>query len=148
MGWLDRFSKKTLGLDTAPIIYLIEEGRYQNIIKPLFESLSRGEFSAVTSTITLLEVLVQPYRDGKATLAEKYREILMNSENLSIVPLVNDIADLAARTRGKYGIRVPDSIQIATAIYSGAAAFITNDKNLKKIEEIEVVILDDLTQPE
>lgn len=146
MGWLDRFSNKTLGLDTSPIIYLIEEGRYQNVIKPFFESLSMGEFSAVTSTVTLLEVLVQPYRDGKVALAEKYREILMNSENLSIVPLVTDIADLAARIRGKYGIRVPDSIQIATALFSGATSFVTNDKNLKKIKEIEVVILDDLAR--
>ena len=91
---------------------------------------------------------MQPYRDGKNNLAEKYREILMNSENLSIVPLVNDIADYAARIRGRYGIRVPDSIQIATAVYSDAVAFITNDKNLKKIKEIEVVILDDLTESE
>ncbi len=102
----------------------------------------------MTSTITLLEVLVQPYRDGKNKLAEKYREILMNSENLSIVPLVNDIADSAARIRGRYGIRVPDSIQIVTAVYSDAVAFITNDKNLKKVKEIEVIILDDLTKSE
>ena len=146
MGWLDSFTGKTIGLDTAPIIYFIEEGRYLDVTKPFFESLSRRDFNAVTSTITLLEVLVQPYRDGNAALAEKYRDILMNSENLLIVPLVNDIADSAANIRGKYGIRVPDSIQIATAVYSGATVFLTNDKNLKKIKEIEVIVLDEIAR--
>lgn len=44
----------------------------------------------------------------------------------------------------KYGLKTPDSIQLATAVYSSADYFLTNDIRLKAVEEIEILVLDDL----
>ena len=146
MDWLDKYGLygKTIGLDTAPLIYFIEEDNYFDVVSLFFEALSKGRLRVVTSTITLLEVLVQPYRRGEKDLAEKYRKILMYSENLLMFPVSNEIADKAAKLRAKYGIRTPDAIQISTALYGKATTFLTNDRDLKKVQEIEVLTLVDI----
>ncbi len=114
------------------------------MVSLFFETLTEGNLRAVTSTITLLEVLVQPYRRGKRDLAEKYREILLYTDNLLTFPVSNGIADKAAKLRAKYRIRTPDAIQVATALHGEASIFLTNDKTLKKIQEIDVVTLFDM----
>ena len=54
------------------------------------------------------------------------------------------IAERAGRLRGRYkDIKAIDAIQIASAIDVGADAFLTNDKKLKKVEEIKVLVLKD-----
>lgn len=59
------------------------------------------------------------------------------------------IAERAGRLRGRYkDIKTIDAIQIASAIEVGADAFLTNDKKLKKVEEIKVVVLKDYLQEE
>lgn len=113
-------------------------------MRSFFERLLEGHFRAITSTITLLEVLVQPYRYENNHLLEEYKEILLYADSLSIVPVSNEIADKAAELRAKYRVRTPDAIQVATAIHGEASIFLTNDKTLKKIREIEVVTLLDM----
>jgi hypothetical protein len=72
--WIDALEGKVVGLDTAPLIYLIEEHPvYLPLVRPFFEAADRGRLSFVTSVVTLLEVLVQPLRQGKEELARKYR---------------------------------------------------------------------------
>jgi predicted nucleic acid-binding protein len=144
MGWLEDMYGKVIGLDTAPIIYFVEERSHFGIVQPFFEALSRGYFRAITSIITLLEVLVQPYHHEDSNLAEKYKEILLHSDNLFIVPVSSEIADKAAEFRARYGIRTPDAIQIATALQGGSSIFMTNSRSLKKIQEIEVITLCDI----
>ena len=52
---------KSVFLDTAPLIYFIEKHRrYYNILRPVISQIDALETEAITSTITLLEVLVHP----------------------------------------------------------------------------------------
>jgi predicted nucleic acid-binding protein len=44
----------------------------------------------------------------------------------------------------KYNVRVPDAIQIAAALETDAAAFLTNDNELKRVDEIPILTLADL----
>jgi hypothetical protein len=70
MEWLDAFRGTVVALDTAPLIYLIEENPiYLPIVRPFFERLDLGEFRVVTSVVTLAEVLVHPMRQGDHELA-------------------------------------------------------------------------------
>jgi predicted nucleic acid-binding protein len=48
----------------------------------------------------------------------------------------------AAHLRARYQIRTPDAIQIAAAIEFGARLFLTNDDRVRKVTEIEVVVLE------
>ncbi|MFN3740437.1 MAG: type II toxin-antitoxin system VapC family toxin, partial [Thermodesulfovibrionales bacterium] len=77
-------------------------------------------------------------------LAEKYREIMLYSENFTVYEISNDILELAARIRARYEIRTPDALQIATGIFKRADIFLSNDSRLNKIEEIKVMLLEDI----
>ena len=144
MGLIDEIRGQKICIDTAPVIYFIEENpKYRNVIRPVFVEIDLGNIEAITSTITLLEVLVHPLRVGNETLAGKYREILLFSEGLTTIEILHEISEIASRLRAKYSIRTPDAIQIAVGIRYGASKFLTNDPNLKKVSDIEVLVLDD-----
>ncbi len=144
MGLIEELHGQRICLDTAPIIYFIEEHEtYRNIVRPVFVEIDSGNIEAITSTITLLEVLVHPLRTGNETLAEKYREILLSSAGLITFEISHEISEMASRLRAKYSIRTPDAIQIAVGIQHGAANFLTNDPNLRKVSEIKILILGD-----
>ncbi len=141
MGWLDPYRGKLVSFDTAPLIYFIEEhAMFLPLVRPLFEAVQSSEIRLVTSSITLVEVLVQPIRRGRLELAEQYRDVLMNTEGVQLVSLSEQIAEYAAILRAQYRLRTPDAIQLATAKMSGAAAFITNDEQFAKTD-FNVIIL-------
>lgn len=77
-------------------------------------------------------------------LIQKYQSILGNSVGFDLIPLSKSIAYQAAELRAKYTLKTPDAIQIATAIQTNCHAFLTNDKGLKRIVELQIWILDDL----
>jgi predicted nucleic acid-binding protein len=144
LGLIEEFRDQKICLDTSPIIYFIEkDSKYWNLVRPVFIGISSGNIEAITSTLTLLEVLVHPFRNGNEDLAEKYREILLSSEGLTTFEILHETSELAARLRAKYSIRTPDAIQIEVRVRYGASKFLTNDPGLKKISEIKVCVLDD-----
>lgn len=145
MGLIPKLKNKNVFLDTAPLIYYIEESpKYSPILNKLFLENSKGEFLFQTSVITLLEVLVLPMRQNEIQLVEQYQSILCNSPSIDIFDLNIEIAKKAAGLRAKYGLKTPDSIQVATAVYSSADYFLTNDIRLRAVNEIEILILDEL----
>jgi predicted nucleic acid-binding protein len=92
----------------------------------------------------LLEVLVHPLRLGKTDLVQHYRDILLHSAGLITVDLIPDIAQKAAGLRARHNIRTPDAIQIATTLFMGATAFLTNDHSFSQVPEIATLVLDEL----
>jgi len=143
--WIESLRGSTVGLDTGPLIYYIEEHpALLAKIKPFFEAAERNEFRIVTSYVTLIEVLVHPLREGRPELAREYRNILLQSPVLSAIPLDEGIAEEAAGLRARHNIRTPDAIQLATAIRGGASWFLTNDAELANLPEIPVLVLKQL----
>jgi predicted nucleic acid-binding protein len=98
----------------------------------------------VTSVVTLIEVLIHPIRSGREDLARQYRDILLHSKDLTTIPLREEIAEEAARLRAVHGLRTPDAIQLATALTSDAAFFLTNDLDLPTLPKLKVLTLDQL----
>jgi predicted nucleic acid-binding protein len=144
--WINPLRGCLVGLDTAPLIYFIEQDLTRSSrLKPLFAAAERGEFRLVTSYVTLLEVLVHPLRNDRKDLAQKYRDILLNSASLVCLPLNAEIAEEAARLRATHNLRTPDAIQVATARSAGASWFITNDVALSALPHLSVVIVDRLS---
>lgn len=130
--------------DTMVFIYHVQDHpRYSSLTQKLFATWERGGVAGVTSVLTLLELLVRPLRVGDARAAADYRELLTTFPNLTLVPVNEEIAAKAADLRARYGLRTPDAIQIATAIWAGAGAFVTNDRDLSRVGgEVRVVVLD------
>jgi predicted nucleic acid-binding protein len=145
MGWIDELRGKLIALDTAPLIYFIEEHpAYCPVVEPFFEQLDKGTVQVVTSVITLTEVLVKPLRDGDTRLAEQYRDILLNIDGLTTVEVSAAVAEKAARLRSQYSLRTPDAIQIATALHTGASALLTNDIRWPALPDVHILTLEQL----
>jgi predicted nucleic acid-binding protein len=143
--WIEALRGSTVGLDTGPLIYYIEEhAAFLAKVKPFFEAADRNEFRIVTSFVTLIEVLIRPLREGRPELAEEYRNILLQSSALTAIALDEGIAEEAAELRARHNLRTPDAIQLATAIRSGASWFLTNDSALANLIEIPVLVLKQL----
>ena len=134
-----------IALDTSVFRYHIEANQsYVDIAAAIFLWLEQPSHSAVTSTITMSELLVKPCRSGDEILVNQYYGLFSQFPNLQWVAPNLAIAAAAAELRAVHGLRTPDVLQAATAVASGATAFLTNDKSLLRLPQIEVGILDRL----
>jgi len=144
VGLVDELQGVRVCMDTAPIIYFIEKNpKYLGVLKPVFLEIDTGRIEAITSTITLLEVLIHPFRTKNDILAEKYRDILLYSGGLTTFEIFHEVSEMSSKLRAKYSIRTPDAIQIAVGLLYRASKFLTNDSALKKVSDIDVLVLDD-----
>ena len=91
------------------MIYFIEEHpKFLPMILPLFRDADQGRRQLVTSAITLLEVLVVPFRAGDRILADRYEALLTRSRGVRLVDVTRDQLRAAAQLRAASGIRTPD----------------------------------------
>jgi len=143
MEWVSKLHGATVALDTAPLIYFLERHpSYLPVVYPFFEAVERGDIHAITSTLTLTETLVHPYKHGNPSLARQYLRILLHSRNLKTLPVSAEIATEAAQIRADYGLKTPDSIQLATARIGNATAILTNDGDLPPMSGVQRIVLD------
>lgn len=139
MGLIADLPAGPVALDTAIFIYFIEEHpEYLPVILPLFEAADQGRRTLVTSALTLLEVLVVPYRRLDARLAQRYETLLTRARGVRIVDITRDQLRLAGQLRAVDGIRTPDAVQLACAVANGCKAFVTNDRRLPEPPGVRV----------
>ena len=138
MALIEDLGAGPIGIDTAVLIYLIEENqRFSPVVAPLFETADAGELEALTR----LEVLVVPYRAGNIELAERYEAVLTRSRGVRMIDLTRDHMRLAAQLRATTGIATPDALQLATCFVSRCSAFVTNDRRLPAIPGLRIIQL-------
>ena len=136
-----------VALDTAAFIYFIEEhASFAPLLAPLFRDADRGRRVLVTSALTLLEVLVVPYRAGNAALAERYEALLTRGRGLRLVDLDHAQLRAAAQLRAVTRMRTPDALQLAAALTQGCTTFITNDRAYPEVPGLRVVQLRDVVK--
>ena len=83
MGLIDDVGAGRVAVDTAAFIYFIEaHPTYLPALLPLFTAADLEQLMIVTSAITLLEVLVVPYRAGNMALASRYEALLTRSRGM------------------------------------------------------------------
>jgi predicted nucleic acid-binding protein len=133
-------SGAVLVVDTAPIIYFLEDHR---ILAPrfagLFQRAADGDVAIAISAITLAEVVAGPIRQGNEMLAETYRAALTRGAGWTVVPVSEEIAVAAARIRARYRLRLPDAIQLATVVATGAHALVTYDRDFRLVRDVRVI---------
>jgi predicted nucleic acid-binding protein len=136
---------RRLYIDAAPLIYYVEEHPvYLQRIESIVAFIEDTPIKAVSSVISLTEVLNQPIKKGRSDLEQAYRDILISGERFSLLPVSQTIAESAARLRAYHNLRTPDALHIATAIDAACDAFLTNDNGLKRITQLRILALDDL----
>jgi len=139
VGLIDDLESGPVALDTQIFIYFIEEdGRYLPLIKPLFEAIDAGDLLAVTSGLSLMEVLVVPYRLGNAALADRYESLLTRSRGLRFIEVDRPLLKAAAQLRATFKLKPPDAIQVAAALVGNCTSFLTNDRRIRAVPGLKI----------
>ena len=142
MGLIKDIGTGPVGVDTAIFIYFIEEHpQFLRAIQPLFHEADRGQRELVTSALTLLEVLVVPYRAGHRALADQYEALLTRSRGIRTVEVGRPQLRAAAQLRAATAVKTPDALQLVAAIGGGCTTFLTNDRRLPAIPGLRIVDL-------
>ncbi len=145
MGELDSdlSGHRLVGLDTSLFIYALENhAHYGELSTSIFTAIENGRYEAVTSIISLMEMIVLPLRLGQLDVVRAYQTHLENFPNLEVVEVGRRSALSAARLRAGYRVRPADALQLAACIDAGATAFVTNDRRLRQIQEVPIITLD------
>ncbi len=144
MGLLSDLGEGPVALDTSIFVYFMEEHPlYLPLVDPLFEAMDAGQLEAVTSSLTLLEVLVIPFRFANATLIEQYETLLTRSEGLRLIDLDRDLLRSVAQIRAVTRAKTPDAIQLAAAVAAGCRVFLTNDSRIPALPGLRRLLLED-----
>jgi predicted nucleic acid-binding protein len=143
MGLKEDLGPGPTALDTAIFIYYIEENQtFLPLVAPIFEDVAEGRREVVTSSLTLLEVLVVPFRAGNLALADRYEAALSRSKGVRLVSITNAQLRMAAQLRAVHpSVRTPDALQLAAALSAGCRSFVTNDRDLPEVPGLDVVQL-------
>ena len=134
---------RRIALDTSVFIYQLEaNAKYLSLTDAVFAWVERTGHEAVTSTITMTELLVPSYRDNNEHGVDEFYGLLSTYPNLRWMAPDLEAADMAARLRATYKLRTPDALQAAIAILAQATGFITNDPIFLRVVEFETALLD------
>lgn len=134
---------RRIALDTSVFIYQLEgNARYLALTDCVFSWVERTGHEALTSTITMTELLVPSYRSNDEHRVDAFYGLLSTYPNLQWIAPDLEAADLAAKLRAAYRLRTPDALQAATALRAQATGLITNDPIFARIGELETAILD------
>jgi predicted nucleic acid-binding protein len=145
VGLMEAVGAGPVAVDTAVFIYFAEEHpTFLPIARPLFVAVDRGDLEVVTSEITLLEVLVAPYRAGNLPLAARYETLLTRSRGVRLVEMDRGQLRTAAQLRALHGVRTPDALQLAAALTARCSAFLTNDRRLPAVPGLRIIQLSEL----
>lgn len=134
-------------LDTAPFIYLIEDNpKYAKAVANyIADQIVLFDSTLCTSAITIAEFSVKPKRNNEVSVIKKFKNKL-KEHDIKVFDITEHIAELSADLRTKYtSLKNFDALQLATAISSGCEQFLTNDRELKKVKEITIILIDDLS---
>ena len=144
MGLIDKLLDKKVYLDANIFIYAIEHSNiYKQLLDELFKQIDYGNIQAITSEITLAEVLVKPFADRNTELVDIYKQLLVDANIIVLLKINQKILIDSAKCRTTFGVKLPDAIHLTTAIVSDADFLLTNDNGIKTSALIEVLQLSD-----
>jgi len=135
-------------VDSMLFVYHFEgHERFGPAAGRLLAAAEAGRCRLVASVLARLEVLVVPRRHGREDLCQRYRDLFDSFPNLTVLPIGPEIAEIAADLRAAHNLRTPDALHLATALQAGAKAFVSGDRRIRGVEEIEVVDLEEAALP-
>lgn len=148
MGLLTALQGDRIYFDTNVWIYAVES--YPAFIQELLvllQSIDQGNQIAITSELSLAEVLVKPLQEQNKARQDAYKKAIVNRKNVFVVPVLREILIDAAQVRADTGLKLPDAIHVATAVRVQCSTFLTNDDRLKSLSSLNVVLLSEAISP-
>jgi predicted nucleic acid-binding protein len=84
---------------------------------------------------------------GAAKLQQDFLDLIVYGNNTVFVSIDREIGRRAAELRAGYNITLRDALQIASALVAGCQGFLTNDATLKRVTQLNVIALDEMSPP-
>lgn len=129
-------------LDANIFIYALEGyPPFRPSLTTLFTAIEQHQITALTSELTLAEVLVKPIMDQRPDRQQAYREALRPRPGLQVIPISAGVLDEAAHLRAQHSLKLPDAIHVATALQMQCTTLLTNDTTLRRLNLIPVILL-------
>jgi len=132
--------------DTAPFIYWLEQHpALCGKVRQFMADAAASSCDFATSVVSLAEFGVHPERNGRPDLIQDFEDALSDF-SFDFLEINLPIARRAYRLRAKYTfLKGMDAFQLAAALHAGCQYFLTNDRPLTAVGEINVIILEDWT---
>lgn len=144
MGLADQLRAKRVYFDTNIFIYILEgNAEYKALSEELMALLDAEAFRAFSSQITFAEILPPLVRQGDEAVLSETIEFLRDSALFSLCSVNEDISIQAGVLRGQRGMKTPDALHVATALYQRCDVFLTNDRGIRTPEEMPTIMLSD-----
>ncbi len=131
--------------DTSPFIYLVENSpKYYYKVSEFIVDQRASEIFLVTSVLTLAEFEVNPKKTKNLKPIEDFKRVI-EGFYFRVLDITGEIADRSSTLRAKYSfLKSIDALQLASALSVSCRRFLTNDFKLKRIEELEILIIEEL----
>lgn len=132
--------------DANIIIYLVEGfAPFLDQLRALSTALNTGEIVAVTSELSLAEVLVKPLQDQLPAIQQAYKVFLTPTPALQVIAIQSTILEEAAQLRATTKLKLPDAIHLATALHQQCDSFLTNDTVFRALSLPPIKMLSDVS---
>ncbi|MGB7948698.1 MAG: type II toxin-antitoxin system VapC family toxin [Candidatus Binatia bacterium] len=118
-------------LDTNAILYYLkDDGHSVSVLRQVFAQ----NTPIYISTITELELF------AFANLTAREESLIEDLlATVSIIAVDSRIARLAALARKSYGLKVPDSVIAATAMFTGSTLITRNTRDFRRVQNLAVL---------
>ena len=130
-------------LDTNIFLVILNQEKNWQLAEELLSDINNGKHMAYTSAICVSEILSGFYEEDESEKGEMFITDLKAISNFIITDVDFIISKEAAKMRAKYKIKLPDAV-IASSCKIHRCNLITQDKDLKKIKEINVKSIDEI----
>jgi len=126
------------------LIYVFEnQSAYAAVCEWLLLQAEAGSFTGIVTPVTMAEIVVKPLQCNRPDIADAYQAAICNAPNVQLCELAWETGVMAGALRAKYGLPLPDMLQAACAIRQNAV-LITNDRALRAVKDVEIILLSDL----
>ncbi len=126
-------------IDSNVFVYPVIYGRSSKAThaKKVLGMVERGEIAGYTSTLSWDEVVWVVRKFLGKPDAIQVGEKMLSFPRLRFVPVGEEVLSQAQKVMAEYGIGPRDAIHCASALNKQVESFVSDDKELDKVEEVK-----------
>lgn len=139
---LNELMGQSVYIDANIFIYFLDgQESFLSMVTPFLEAVLNGEIIGYTGDAVLAEVMVHPYKFGNLATIDRFKAFFAQEDFLSILTHDSKAFDLASQLSGTKGMKLVDSLHMATALQAGCTYMLTHDKGMKSVDGIRIIRL-------
>ena len=125
-----------LGADTG---FFVSYANQHPRALAIWQELIDGLHTLVVSTLTINEILVYFYQRGQTEKGQGWVALMVETDNIEVVPVSVKIASRSARYRHGLGLPTVDSVILATFLERGCERMLSTDNDFRIVDEQKVL---------